>query len=104
MKRLVVVCLLMTCFMNGGSVLAQDLNESVNERIVLTEEQKQQLETLHKDMMKKRKEIIAKYVEFGVISEEKGEKMMIKLDEHYKKLKKNDFIPTWDKHKYQKYK
>lgn len=63
------------------------------QKVELTDVQKQELETLMKSIFNQKKEVVHKYVEFGVITEEKGEKMLKNLDRHYKKLEDNNFMP-----------
>ncbi len=75
---------------------------SANEKVQLNEAQKKELATLHKDILEKQKEVVSKYVEYGVISKEKGDKIISRLDERYEKLVKNEFIPRWSKCKKQK--
>jgi hypothetical protein len=67
-------------------------------KIELTADQKAELKELHEDMLEKKKEIIKKYIEFGVLTEEKGKKVLEKMEAHYKELEENGFVPSWDKH------
>lgn len=67
----------------------------------LTEEQKQELAVLHKNVLTGQQEIIKKYVEFGVLSDDKGEKILSKFEKHYKHLEENNYIPKWH-HKHKK--
>ncbi|WP_216827725.1 YckD family protein [Alkalihalobacterium elongatum] len=71
-------------------------NKAEVQDVELTEEQKQELGALHKEALEKKKEIIEKYVEFGVFTEEKGDKIIKKFESHYKKLEDNGYIPKWD--------
>ncbi len=43
-----------------------------------------------------KKEIIDKYVEYGVFTEEKTQKIKSHMDECFHKLEENRFIPNWD--------
>ncbi|MFC3884650.1 YckD family protein [Bacillus songklensis] len=61
--------------------------------VKLTKEQKKELSTLQKDLLEKRKEVISKYVEYGVLTKEKGQKIISRLEQRYAELEKNDFIP-----------
>ncbi|WP_188207260.1 YckD family protein [Alkalibacillus aidingensis] len=74
--------------------------EGVND-VELTEEQKNEMAELQRNVIDQHKEIVDKYVEFGVIDEEKGEKIKTHLEENYKMLEENDFVPNWD-HRHQK--
>lgn len=79
-----------------GNEGTQNQNEK---NVQLTDEQKEELNELHMELMELRKELIEKYIEFGVISEEKGKKMIEHMEKHYEKLKENGFIPRWHKHR-----
>ncbi len=59
----------------------------------LTEEQKEELSTLHKDIIEKKKELVDKYVEFGMIPENKKEKIKTHLDDRFNRLVENNFQP-----------
>ncbi len=65
--------------------------------VKLTEEQKTEMASLHKELFDQKKMIISKYVEYGVFTEEKGQKIISHMDKHYDKLKENGFVPKWDK-------
>ncbi|WP_186578550.1 DUF2680 domain-containing protein [Aquibacillus kalidii] len=66
--------------------------------VKLTEEQVEELRTLHENLINQRKGIINKYVEFGVLSEADATKMKEHLDMFLEKMEKDGFIPKWDKH------
>ncbi|WP_379967893.1 YckD family protein [Ectobacillus sp. sgz5001026] len=80
----------------GGQDFAH-ANEMKPEK-VLTAEQKKEIASLQRDILTKRKEIISKYVKYGVITKEKGDAMIVHLQEHYDTLEKNGFIHKRDKH------
>ncbi len=63
------------------------------QQVKLTKEQKSELDSLYKEMLKTKKQIIMKYEEFGVISSEKADKKMEWMEKHYDMMKENDFIP-----------
>jgi Protein of unknown function (DUF2680) len=63
--------------------------------VKLTEEQKNELAKLYGEAFEKKKEIISKYVEYGVFSEEKGGKLIEHIESHYKKLEENNYIPKY---------
>ncbi|RXT15535.1 DUF2680 domain-containing protein [Ammoniphilus sp. CFH 90114] len=83
-----------------GPIKALAENDSTAEvkKVELTVQQKSELAALHKEILEKRKEVINKYVQFGVMTEEKGKKVISHLEEHYTKMEKNGFIPKYDKH------
>ncbi len=66
-------------------------NEANKPEVQLTEQQKNELAKLHKDILEKKKEMIQKYVEFGVIPEEKGQMMISHFERHYEILEQNGF-------------
>jgi hypothetical protein len=65
--------------------------------IQLSQQQKNELGALYKDIFEKRKEVVSKYVKYGIMSEEKGKKIISRLDQRYQKMEQNGFIPQWDK-------
>ncbi|MBM7702064.1 YckD family protein [Metabacillus iocasae] len=82
------------------AVHAETSNQPIREKnIQLTDAQKQELSTLHKELLTKRKEVIQKYVEYGVMPKEKGDKIMSHLEKRYDQLEENNFIPKWEHHK-----
>lgn len=68
-----------------------------NATVELTEAQKQELATLHQDILAKQKEVVSKYVEYGVLTKEQGDKKISRLEKRYEKLEQNGFIPKWGK-------
>ncbi|WP_416826580.1 YckD family protein [Ectobacillus polymachus] len=65
---------------------------------LLTTEQKKEISSLERDILEKKKKVISKYVEYGVISKEKGDAIISRLQERYNTLEKNGFIHKWDGH------
>ncbi|WP_332693736.1 DUF2680 domain-containing protein [Halalkalibacter lacteus] len=77
-------------------IQAEEVSDQIESKVELTEEQKVGIAKLHKDVLEKKKEVINKYVEYGVYTEEKGKKIASMFDKHYIKLEQNGFIPKWD--------
>ncbi|WP_409341674.1 YckD family protein [Paenibacillus sp. MBLB4367] len=84
----------------GGMQAYADHHQAQEEsaKVQLTDQQKNELAALHKDILAKKKEVIGKYVKFGVMSEEKGKHAVDRMEKRYEKLEQNGFIPKWDKH------
>lgn len=74
--------------------------EGVNE-IKLTKKQKEEISLLHRQVIEQKKEIVNKYVEYGVISQTKAGIIIANIERKYKKLAKNDFVPKIKKGKEQ---
>ena len=70
------------------------LIETNNKEVQLTDKQKTELTEIHKEIFEKRKALIGKYVEFGIIDEEKGKIIISKLERRYEYAEKNGFIPN----------
>ncbi|MEX2415007.1 MAG: YckD family protein [Paenibacillaceae bacterium] len=68
-------------------------------KVELTELQKNELANLHKGILEKKEQLISKYVEYGVITETKGKRIITRFEERYKKLEQNGFLPKCDKQK-----
>lgn len=67
------------------------------EKVELTDEQKEEMASLQKEVLEKEKQVIQKYVEYGVISKDKGDKVISHLEKHFEKLEANGYVPMWDK-------
>ncbi|QTN01041.1 DUF2680 domain-containing protein [Sediminibacillus dalangtanensis] len=85
-------------FLGAGSLQAED-QESPEKMPELTESQQKELAIMYQDMFDKRKGIISKYVEFGVIEKEKADQIIKHLDEHYQMLEENGFVIDHKHHK-----
>ncbi|WP_456277748.1 YckD family protein [Bacillus sp. AK128] len=101
MKRvsmiLAMLCLSFAVLLNPVQA-EKDVASEEKPKVVLTDKQKEELQELHEDMLEDKKEIIKKYIEYGVLTEEKGTEIIEKMEGHFKKLEENGYIPTWDKH------
>ena len=100
MKRIFVV--VVSIFVLGFSFGAVDTyanphQEEKGEPIQLTEKQQKDLAKLHEDMFETHKKLINKYVEFGVMPKEKGDKIINRMEERLAQLKENGYVPNWDK-------
>lgn len=69
----------------------------VTHQVKLTAEQQKQIEILEKQILSKRKAVIEKYVQYGVLTKEQGTHITKRMDEHYNHLKKNGFVPLLKK-------
>ncbi|MBU9713943.1 YckD family protein [Evansella tamaricis] len=81
----------------GQGVKAE--HEGATKDVKLSVEQRDEMAKLHQKALEQKVEIINKYVEYGVFTEEKGKKIISHMEGRYKKLEENDFIPKWDKKK-----
>jgi|GEM_PF-6153447 Protein of unknown function (DUF2680). len=86
----------------GGNHLPEESQLGNTERIGVSEEEAQlsdrqvsELEKLHKEMVRLRKQIIDKYVELGLLSEQDAEKIKKRIDIRYEKMKEDRFLPKW---------
>lgn len=96
----IVATFLFTVFVGGSPVLANSHSaENTQAQVKLTVEQTNELAKIQKDLFKNKKALISKYVEYGVMTKEQGEKINSRLDERFKKMENNGFVPTWDKSK-----
>lgn len=107
--RKIYVALLVTMMLTISALCMSPVHaetsdaDTINTSVKLSDQQKVELADLNKDILEKKKQVITKYVEFGVISEKKGKIMMTRMDKYYAKLKQDGFIPNWD-NKYEKHK
>lgn len=97
-----LLCVGMLSF-NVSNVSAEKSDEvDQTQKVKLTEDQKEELDTLYQEMLKMKKQIIMKYEEYGVISKEAADKKVKWMENHYEKMKKNGFIPK-KRHHQKKY-
>lgn len=96
MKKHVLFFFLAIAFVFGASVsptCAAEKQTPLQERsIQLTEKQKAELKEIHKDILEEKKELIRKYVEFEVITEATGDKIIERYEEHYRMVEQNGFM------------
>ncbi|TCT19366.1 uncharacterized protein DUF2680 [Melghiribacillus thermohalophilus] len=107
MKRLTILCItFMTVWLLAAVTPASAENEEEDvktEDVTLTDEQKKELDAMYQEYFAVHKDIINKYVEFGIMDQEKAEKKISFLDKHYEKLKENGFVMKWDDKKHKKF-
>ncbi|MFC7394354.1 YckD family protein [Scopulibacillus cellulosilyticus] len=107
MRYLCLSLLLATMFsiipFGTGPVHAKDtldtLANSGTKIVKLTQQQKAELQALHKQILSKKEEVIHKYVEYGILTKAKGNKIIARMEHHYAMHEKNGFIPRWHGHK-----
>ncbi|WP_270574075.1 YckD family protein [Bacillus glycinifermentans] len=69
----------------------------------LTEQQKSELASMQRDIMEKKKQLINKYVEYGIIDQERGKEIKSHIEQRYDKEKKNGFMSKWHQDKEKKF-
>ena len=80
-----------------GFMPSETKAEGIPVDVKLTAEQQDEMSILQKEALEQKKKIINKYVEYGVFTEEKGQKIISHLEERYNRLEQNEFVPKWDK-------
>ena len=88
----VMIAILMTVAIMGFS---SEAKAEMPADVKLTAVQLEEMKSLQQDALKQKKEIINKYVEYGVFSKEKGQKIITHLEERYLKLEQNGFVPIF---------
>lgn len=68
-------------------------NSDKQTKPTLTEQQKSELAAMHKEVLEKEKAIIAKYVEFGVMSKEAADMVTNHMNKRFEKIRENGYIP-----------
>ena len=100
MKKLVVsilaVFILSLSF--GSFASAEGEGQAPDQKVNLTEEQKAELGKLHEQMYSTKKELVNKYVEYGVFSKEQGNKVLKMMESKHQKLKENGYMMRWHPH------
>ena len=77
---------------NVSAYAEQNTPAEGDKQVQLTENQKAELADIYRDLFEEKKELIQKYVEFGVIPKEKGDQMIQKFDERFKMMEQNGFM------------
>ncbi|MCA1053914.1 YckD family protein [Rossellomorea aquimaris] len=96
-----IFTLMSICFLSFsmlGSAYAEG-EQDTPQKVNLTDTQKQELDKLHKQLFSTKKELINKYVEYGVFSKDQGDRMIKKMEERYQALKQNGYMMRWHPHK-----
>lgn len=93
MKTWLIAAAAALTFTLAASAVSAEEPAVTKEGAKLTTEQQRQMAVLYEELFAKRKEIVAKYVEFGVIPEEKGKKIEAHLNKRMEKLKEHGYLP-----------
>ncbi|OUM89538.1 MAG: hypothetical protein C6P37_11505 [Caldibacillus debilis] len=96
-SKIIMLMVLLACFgLGAGHAFAEEpssLERGKNTQ--LTEEQQKELENLHTEILDLRKELMEKYVEYGIFSKEQAEDYLSHMESRFERLKQNGFIPHW---------
>jgi len=76
-----------------GTAEAAEKQQQPPANVTLTDQQKKEIEQLEADILKKRKDVISKYVQYGVLPKERGEHIKNHMDKHFEMMKQNGFVP-----------
>ncbi|WP_231006571.1 MULTISPECIES: YckD family protein [Bacillus] len=101
MMRKLCVCLLLVIPLSCTAVMSSAYGET---RVYqeLTDKQKNELASLQKDIMEKKKQLINKYVEYGILDQERGKEIKSHIEKRYEKERENGFLPKL-KHQKEKF-
>ncbi|MBB6453801.1 hypothetical protein HNQ94_002252 [Salirhabdus euzebyi] len=104
MKKILSICmvsLLSFSVMFNINIHAEDTAvEKPN--VELKEDQKKVLDQMYGELLEKHKQIIEKYVEFGLMSKEEADKKFERLQQFHEKLKESGYVPNWEHGKKEK--
>ncbi len=100
MKKMVIsiLAVFMISFSFGTFAYAEGEGQTPGQKVNLTAEQKAELGKLHEQMYSTKKELVKKYVEYGVFSKEQGQKVLNMMEEKHQKLKENGYMMRWHPH------
>lgn len=87
----IIVTMMFSVGLIGGTL--QKVSAEETPEITLTEEQKHEIAILQREIIDQKKEMVEKYVEYGIFTNAQGQKMISYLEKRYEKLEKNGFIP-----------
>ncbi|MDU0154799.1 YckD family protein [Bacillus cabrialesii] len=77
----------------AGTAEAAEKQQQPPANVTLTDQQKNEIEQLEAEILKKRKDVISKYVQYGVLPKERGEHIKNHIDKHFEMMKQNGFVP-----------
>ncbi|MBE4907490.1 DUF2680 domain-containing protein [Bacillus luteolus] len=100
MKRL-AICLSLLCVFNLFNQPTEIIHAQKPEHktdIKLTADQQEELENLYNEMFETKKQLINKYAEYDVITQNKAEEKLARLDKFQEKLKEHGYVPHWPHH------
>ncbi|SHN18443.1 DUF2680 domain-containing protein [Gracilibacillus kekensis] len=97
-KKLLVIGI--TLMLSVGAINTVYAEKS--DEVTLTEAQVEEMKILQQQALENEISIISKYVEYGVFSKEKGDKIIQHIEERYQTLEENNFIPKWDRKHHKK--
>ncbi|MEC1262740.1 YckD family protein [Bacillus swezeyi] len=89
------ICLLLVIPLSFTAGMSAANGEETHVYQDLSEKQKNELASMQKDIMEKKKQLINKYVEYGIIEQKKGNEIKSHIEQRYEKEKKNGFMPRW---------
>ncbi|WP_409288552.1 DUF2680 domain-containing protein [Peribacillus sp. SCS-37] len=93
MKKLAFTFMAAIALLLSHNSAASAQTEQPQPEFKLTQQQKEELLVIHRNLLTEKKRLISKYIEFGVIPEEKGKKMLKRIEEHYTLIEKKGFVP-----------
>ena len=76
---------------------ADSESKARHEGVRLSAAQQQELSALYNDIFEKKKTVIRKYVEFGVMPADKGQKIIVGMEKRLDQLKERGYVPNWKK-------
>lgn len=81
-----------------GTAEAVEKQQQPPANVTLTDQQKKEIEQLEAEILTKRKNVISKYVQYGILPKERGEHIKNHLDKHFEMMKQNGFAPKHHPH------
>ena len=90
--KLILLSLVHMAALLSGEYAIEAQAKEEKKTIQLTEAQKNELSALHKNILVKKKQLLSKYMEFGIISEDKSEKIISCFEKRFSQIEKNGFV------------
>lgn len=91
----VILSILIGTLLSFGFTNMSSAEEKQNvldeKKVKLTSEQQAEVKSIHKNILEQKKKLISKYVEYGQLSKEDGERLMSRFDHKFQKMEEMGF-------------
>ncbi|WP_042349351.1 DUF2680 domain-containing protein [Bacillus massiliigorillae] len=94
MNKIIMSFMIATLLSLGFTSLSsaeEQQNVVDQKKVQLTSEQQAEVKAIHQNILEQKKKLIGKYVEFGQMTKEDGDKLISRFDQKFKKMEEMGF-------------